>query len=82
VGPSHISMYLALLQCKERINKEMPFLIRRDELMRLSKIQSRTRYYGIMKELDEWGYIEYWPSYKNAGKSKVFVPVQAALRPR
>jgi hypothetical protein len=74
IGPAHISLYLAILQCKERVDKEMPFLIRREELMRLGKIRARTTYYRLLRDLDQWGHIEYWPSYKSAGKSKVFIP--------
>ena len=51
-----------------------PFYIYRDEVMRLAKIQGRNTYYRIMSELDAWGYIEYWPSRRSKGATKVFLP--------
>ena len=53
-----------------------PFYIHRDEIMRLAKIQGRNTYYRIMSELDAWGYIEYWPSRRSKGASKVFLPLR------
>jgi hypothetical protein len=29
--------------------------------MRRAKIQGRTTYYRVMKDLVRWGYVEYWP---------------------
>lgn len=77
IGSRHISVFLALLQLKEREPREGPFYIRREEVMRFGKIQGRTTYYRVMGELDAWGYIEYWPSCRNEGRTKVFLPVTA-----
>lgn len=52
-----------------------PFYIHRDEIMRLAKIQGRNTYYRTMSELDAWGYIEYWPSRRSNGATKVFLPL-------
>lgn len=75
IGSRHISIFLALLQCREREAVKGPFYIRKEELMRLGKIQGVSTYYTIMKDLDRWGYIEYWPSYRSEGRSKVYLPV-------
>jgi len=52
-----------------------PFYIHRDEIMRLAKIQGPNTYYRTMSELDAWGYIEYWPSRRSKGATKVFLPL-------
>ena len=75
IGSRHISIFVALWLCKERENRVGPFYIRREEVMRLGKIQGRNTYYRVMGELDTWGYIEYWPSCRKEGRTKVFLPV-------
>lgn len=71
IGTVHICAFLALLQLKERSRRKGVFFVRRDGVMWLAKIKGRTTYYRVMRELDEWGYIEYWPSFK--GRSKVWI---------
>ena len=70
VGPVHLCMFVALLQCREGSDMEK-FFITRGELMRLARIQGRTTYFKVMKELAEWGYISYEPSKDPAGRGKV-----------
>jgi hypothetical protein len=64
-------MYVALLQCKEEQGGSESFFIRRDELMRLARIQGRTTYYRVMKDLNKWRYIRYEPSRDPAGRGRV-----------
>jgi hypothetical protein len=67
VGPVHVCLYLAVLQCGERQSATAPFLIRREELMRLAKIRGKRTYFRVMGELAEFGYIDYWPSRDKGG---------------
>jgi hypothetical protein len=71
VGPVHVCLYLAILQCGERQPVATPFFIRREELMRLAKIRGKTTYFRVMGELAKWGYVEYWPSRDKGGRSKI-----------
>jgi hypothetical protein len=73
VGPVHVCLYLAILQCGERQPVATPFFIRREELMRLAKIRGKTRYCRVRGELAKWGYLEYWPSRDKGGRSRVRV---------
>ena len=73
VGSRHISTFLALLQLRERHGGPGPFFIKRGEIMRMGKLKGEGTYYRVMRELDEWGYIEYWPSNRKEGRSKVFL---------
>ena len=73
-GPVHLCVLLAIWMCGQAEAGAGPavgFVIRREALMRLAKIQGKTTYFRVMKELAEWGYIEYWPSMAKKGKSRV-----------
>ena len=74
MGPVHMTVVLAIWMCGRAEGGAGPavgFVIRREELMRLAKIRGKTTYFRVMKELAEWGYIEYWPSMAKKGKSRV-----------
>lgn len=59
----HIVLYMALFQCWNNNEFVNPISISRSKLMRLSKINSQSTYHKYMKELVEFGYINYAPSY-------------------
>jgi hypothetical protein len=75
-GPVHLCVYQAIWMCGESDGGDDPFVIRRAELMRLAKIRGMTTYFRVMRELAEWGYIEYWPSMAREGKSRVRIVTQ------
>ena len=75
-GPVHLCMYLAIWMCGASAGGVGLFVIRREELMRLAKIHGKTTYFRVMKELAEWGYIEYWSSMAKEGKSRVRIVTQ------
>ena len=58
----HISLYLALFQLWNLSRFRNPFPISREELMQLSRIGSKNTYARCIKELDQWGYIFYFPN--------------------
>ncbi len=58
----HISLYMALF-CFWNMNRfRNPFSVDREELMQLARIGSRNTYAKCMKQLHQWGYIEYTAS--------------------
>ncbi|GGB20147.1 hypothetical protein [Puia dinghuensis] len=69
VGPVHVCVYLALLQCGG--GRKGWFHIQRDEVMRLAKIKGRRTYYRVMGELAEIGFVEYWASRNGKSGSRV-----------
>lgn len=75
VGAAHISVYVALLQCREAQGGGRTIVVKKWEMMRLSKIQGKTTYYNVLKELDRWGHIVYRPSKDKGGRSKVVIPL-------
>lgn len=63
LNPTHISLYLALFQFWNINHFQNPISISRNEMMRLSKISAFGTYHKCIKELQQFGYIEYIPSF-------------------
>ena len=63
LNPTHISLYLALFQFWNINHFQNPISISRNEMMRLSKISALGTYHKCIKELQNFGYIEYFPSF-------------------
>lgn len=62
IRPTHISLYVALLQqcCSE--GGKNPVVITRRALMSRAKISSRQTYNQGLRELHDYGYVRYVPS--------------------
>ncbi len=71
ISPFHISLYFALFQSWNRNRFRNPFPVSREELMFLAHIGSVNTYTRCIKELHQWGYIEYFPSFNPNTGSKV-----------
>lgn len=63
LNPTHISLYLALFQFWNLNHFQNPISISRQEMMKLSKISSFGTYHKCIKDLQEFGYIQYIPSF-------------------
>lgn len=63
LNPTHISLYLAIFQFWNINHFQNPISISRNEMMRLSKISALGTYHKCIKELQNFGYIEYIPSF-------------------
>ncbi len=63
LNSSHVSMYLALFLIWNHHRFQNPLSINRSEVMKVSKIGSANTYTRCLKQLDEWGYIQYLPSF-------------------
>lgn len=73
MGPSHISLYMALLHRWNLAGGENPVVIYRDGIMKAAKISARGTYNKCMRELHCYGYIKYRPSCHPAQGSAVFL---------
>ncbi len=58
----HIALYATLFQFWNLNRFQNPMSIARSEIMLISKIGSKSTYTKLLKELDEFGYIQYLPS--------------------
>lgn len=63
LSPWHVSLYYGLFHSWNRAKFQSPISICRSELMTVSKIGSANTYTKCLKQLDEWGYINYLPSH-------------------
>ncbi len=73
LGPLHVSMYVSLFQFWNASRFKNPISISRSELMRVSKICSKATYHKCIKELNEYGYLRYAPSYNPIRGSLVYL---------
>src|SRR6187455_525774 len=59
----HISLYMALLYLWEQNSFNNPFSITRKSVMKVAHIGSIATYHKCIKQLQEFGYISYIPTY-------------------
>ena len=71
LNPTHISLYVALFQIWNNNGFLEEFYINREEVMRFSKIGSKSTYHKCIKELSHWKYIIYYPSHNPYKGSKI-----------
>ena len=71
--PFHISLYMSLFRCWNLNFFHNPISISRDEMMKMSKIGSVNTYVKCLKELHNWNFIRYEPSYNKHKGSLVYL---------
>lgn len=73
LNPTHISMYVSLFQFWNASRFQNPISISRNELMKVSKISAKATYHKCMRELNDFGYLQYRPSYNPFKGSLVYL---------
>lgn len=63
LNPTHISLYFAFFQLWNHNRFPLQFYVNREEVMKLSKIGSKSTYHRCIKELDHYKYLVYNPSH-------------------
>ncbi len=74
LNTTHVSLFSALFVQWQRAGFKSPFSVTRKTLMAFSRIASIATYHKCIKELDEYGYIRYQPSYHPKLGSQVYWP--------
>ncbi|KAA5548127.1 hypothetical protein F0145_05205 [Adhaeribacter rhizoryzae] len=69
----HISIYIAFLYLWVRKKGINPLYITRKKVMKLAHISSIATYHKCIKQLQEFGYIRYVPSYNRFLGTQVFL---------
>ena len=69
ISPVHISLYFALLAQADLTGIDLIIPVR-EHLMVHAKVCSTVTYHRCLRELHEYGYIDYRPSYA-AGRTRV-----------
>lgn len=73
IGISHISLYMALFQFYNLNQFRNPVGITRAAVMEVAKISGLATYHRCIKDLADFGYIQYKPSFNPAIGSQVFL---------
>jgi hypothetical protein len=63
LGPLHISLYVAVLHFYQLQNETLPVSVFSKQLMVYAKISSNNTYHRIVRELHQYGYVYYVPSF-------------------
>jgi len=69
--PSHISLFMAIFYYSSEHNPKGSFQVCRRKLMQFACIKSKATYHKCIKELVDYSYIIYQPSYDPCKGSKV-----------
>jgi len=73
IGPVHIAMYLALLQCST--GRRNWFNINRIKIMKCSKIKGINTYYRTIRQLAEMNLIKYHASRNHLTGSRALIAI-------
>ena len=71
IKQGHITLYLAFFQKWNREFFKKTLTINREFIMEKAKFKSKTTYHNYLKDLNDWGYLNYFPSFHPARGSKV-----------
>ena len=69
--PVHISLSLALCHSWITSRFQRSYRVSRKALMKASRIRSMTTYHKVIRELQGFGYLKYFPSYHPVKASEV-----------
>ena len=71
LNPTHVSLFVAMIYHWMQNEFTHPLLIRRKDLMIISKIKSKATYHKCINELQNFGYIIYKPSYNPYSSTQI-----------
>jgi len=66
IKQGHITLYLAFFQKWNRQFFKKRITVNRELIMEKAKFRSKTTYHNYLRDLNDWGYLKYFPSYHPA----------------
>lgn len=72
ISITHIGIYAALLQYRMQVGFINPIQVFSREIMSIAKISSAITYHKCVRDLSEYGYIRYEPSFSHTKGSRIF----------
>lgn len=72
ISITHIGIYAALLQYRILHDFTNPIQVFSHEIMDIAKLSSAITYHKCVKELNEYGYIRYEPSFNRNKGSRIY----------
>ena len=73
IGPSHISLFLAILYSCKKQGFRMPISIYSKEIMKQAKMRGTGTYHKCIRDLKDYGYIKYLPSNDPVHRSLIYL---------
>jgi hypothetical protein len=73
IGITHIGIYAALLQYWQINNYPIPLQVFSHDIMPIAKVSASKTYHKCIRDLSDYGYLEYVPSYNKHTGSKVYL---------
>lgn len=73
INSTHISLYVSLVHQWMAKGKINPLAVYRQDIMSLCKISGTATYHKSIRELHEYGYIKYVPSFNHFLGSLVYI---------
>jgi len=71
IKQGHITLYLSFFQKWNQEFFKQTLTINREQIMDRAKIKSKTTYHNYLRDLNDWGYLQYYPSFNPARGSKI-----------
>lgn len=78
IKQGHITLYLAFFHKWNREYFKTIITINRELTMERAKIKSKTTYHNFVKDLNDWDYLKYYPSYHPSRGSKIKMAIFCA----
>jgi len=73
ISITHIGLYAALIEYWQKQGFQNPICVFSYEIMPVAKISASTTYHKCIRDLNEYGYIRYEPSYSRKRGSKIYL---------
>lgn len=72
ISITHIGVYAALLRYRIQNDFTNPIQVFSHEIMSIAKLSSAITYHKCVRQLSEYGYIRYEPSFNRTKGSKIY----------
>lgn len=72
ISITHIGIYAALLQYRVQNGFANPIQVFSHQIMSIAKLSSAITYHKCVRDLNEYGYIRYEPSFNRMKGSKIY----------
>ncbi|WP_199119267.1 hypothetical protein [Pedobacter sp. ASV28] len=73
LNKGHLALYMALFHFWSQSDGHNPMSLFCQQVMPVAKISSNATYHRLIRELDEFGYIKYSPSFYKAKASLIYL---------
>lgn len=70
---AHIGLYASVLKCWEKKQYTNPLVVFSKEIIVVAKISSPSTYHKGIRDLSDFGYLHYVPSFNRLVGSKIFL---------